>query len=118
MLVRRIATVTMFAPLASTAARVCSKSLYLPVPTRRRDEYARPAITSESMASPSLATPDRDHDLHAVAVGKLLLFELPARHDLAVALERDALACKLQARNQLSGGERRFEAARLAVYGE
>ena len=32
-LVRRMATVTISAPLASTAARVCSKSLYLPVPT-------------------------------------------------------------------------------------
>ena len=34
---RRIATVTMAAPLASTAARVSLKSLYLPVPTSRRE---------------------------------------------------------------------------------
>jgi hypothetical protein len=38
MLVRRIATVTIAAPLASIASRVCAKSLYLPVPTSNRDE--------------------------------------------------------------------------------
>jgi hypothetical protein len=37
MLVRRIATVTISAPEASTAARVCAKSRYLPVPTSRRE---------------------------------------------------------------------------------
>jgi hypothetical protein len=37
MFVRRMATVTICAPEATIAARVCSKSLYLPVPTRRRE---------------------------------------------------------------------------------
>ncbi|CFP63709.1 Uncharacterised protein [Bordetella pertussis] len=36
-LVRRMATVTIWVPLASSAARVCAKSWYLPVPTSRRD---------------------------------------------------------------------------------
>ena len=45
---RRIATVTISAPEASIAARVCTKSLYLPVPTSKREAYARPAITSGS----------------------------------------------------------------------
>jgi hypothetical protein len=36
-LVRRIATVTISAPLASTARRVSSKSRYLPVPIKRRE---------------------------------------------------------------------------------
>jgi sulfur carrier protein len=48
MLVRRIATVTISAPLASMAARVCSISRYLPVPTSSRERYGRPAITSAS----------------------------------------------------------------------
>ena len=48
MFVRRIATVTICAPDATTAARVSAKSLYLPVPTRRRDRYARPAMSSGS----------------------------------------------------------------------
>ena len=38
------------------------------------------------------ATADCDHDLYAVAIGKLLLIELAARHDLPVALQRHALA--------------------------
>jgi hypothetical protein len=37
MLVRRIATVTICAPEASTAARVSAKSRYLPVPMSRRE---------------------------------------------------------------------------------
>jgi len=37
MLVRRIATVTISAPLASTAARVSAKSRYLPVPISSRE---------------------------------------------------------------------------------
>ena len=51
MLVRRIATVTICAPLASTAARVSAKSWYLPVPTSRRDAYGLPAMTSGSRFS-------------------------------------------------------------------
>ncbi|MNT93913.1 hypothetical protein D3C72_2354920 [compost metagenome] len=34
---RRMVTVTISAPLSSMANRVSSKSLYLPVPTSRRD---------------------------------------------------------------------------------
>src|SRR5450830_910468 len=49
MLVRRMATVTICAPLASTARRVSSKSLYLPVPRSRREAYALPAIFRESI---------------------------------------------------------------------
>src|SRR3990172_7073039 len=47
-LVRRTAMVMICAPLASTARRVSSRSLYLPVPTSSRDEYVRPAMTSGS----------------------------------------------------------------------
>src|SRR6478736_3736169 len=91
MLVRRIATVTISAPLASIARRVSSKSRYLPVPTSNRERYALPATMSES--APAFATmsaaPDRDHDLDAVAVGERLGPEPAARHDLAVALDRE-----------------------------
>ena len=48
MLVRRIATVTISAPLASIAAWVCSRLSYLPVPTSRRDSKRRPATMSGS----------------------------------------------------------------------
>jgi len=72
MLVRRMATVTISAPLASTARRVSSKSLYLPVPIRRRERYARPATRSgsrfprrDASARSSLAPAHRDDDLSA-----------------------------------------------------
>src|SRR5438034_9629240 len=48
MFVRRIATVTISAPEATIAARVSSKSRYLPVPTSSRERYARPATISGS----------------------------------------------------------------------
>src|SRR5690348_15161491 len=48
MFVRRIATVTISAPDATIADRVAAKSLYLPVPTRRRERKACPAMTSGS----------------------------------------------------------------------
>jgi hypothetical protein len=48
MFVRRIATVTICAPLSSTARRVSSKSLYFPVPISRRDEKVRVPIRSGS----------------------------------------------------------------------
>src|SRR5712672_4722079 len=78
MLVRRIATVTISAPLASTARRVSSKSLYLPVPISSRERYARPAMRRGSAICPAsrvgafiaLAPADRDDDLERVALGE------------------------------------------------
>src|SRR5438046_924920 len=46
---RRTATVTISAPEAAIACRVCSPFLYLPVPTMRRELKARPAITNSSI---------------------------------------------------------------------
>src|SRR5579859_7359561 len=48
MFTRRTATVTISAPLASTAARVSAKSRYLPVPTISRDLKVRPANSNAS----------------------------------------------------------------------
>src|SRR5688572_3852441 len=127
MLVRRIATVTISAPLASTAALVSAKSLYLPVPMRRRELYDLPPITSGSRFSCGfiragyrirLSAADGDHDLQAVPVGDTLLGVAAAGHDLAVALERDALARELQPLDQLRAIERRLEPAGLAVDGD
>jgi len=54
-LTRRTATVTISAPLASMAARVSSKSLYLPVPTSSREVKRRPATSKVSSVSMSSA---------------------------------------------------------------
>jgi hypothetical protein len=47
-LTRRTATVTISAPLASTAAAFYSKLLYLPVPTIRREVKVRSATVQVS----------------------------------------------------------------------
>src|SRR5258708_1293237 len=113
MLVRRMATVTICAPLASMARRVSSKSRYLPVPTSRRERYALPATTSES--APMSATPDRDHDFDAIAVGERLGAEAAARHDLAVALDREPPPGEGELVDQLGEGEGRGKLARSPV---
>jgi hypothetical protein len=51
MLTRRTATVTISAPEAATAAAFCSKLLYLPVPTIRRERNVRPATDQLSSLS-------------------------------------------------------------------
>jgi hypothetical protein len=58
---------------------------------------------------------DGDHDLEPVALGEPLLGEPATRHDFAVALEGDALAGKIEPRQQLGAVERRIELAALAV---
>src|SRR6185436_9264600 len=105
MLVRRIATVTICAPEASMAARVCAKSLYFPVPTSRREENFCPAISRTSFTS---ATSHCDHDFEAVAVREQCRAVRPARHDLAVALHRDLLARQGHRQQQLRERQRAF----------
>src|SRR6185295_591659 len=89
MLVRRIATVTISAPEASIASRVCAKSLYLPVPTSRREVKLRVPICRMSFIS---ASAHGDDDLQPVAVGEQRGSVRAARHDLAVALHGHLLA--------------------------
>src|SRR5258705_7351006 len=120
MLVRRIATVTIWAPLASMARRVSSKSRYLPVPTKRREAYVFPATTSASCATAlsaafTLASSHRDDHLDAVAVGEALVAEAAARHDLAVALDRQPATGERELVQQLGEGERGGKISRGAV---
>src|SRR5690348_1294454 len=103
MLVRRIATVTISAPLASTARRVSSKSLYFPVPISRRERYARPAMRSGSAICSArrvgafiLAPTDGHDDLERVAFGEPGARVAAARHDFAVHFDGNALPRKFQ----------------------
>ena len=57
MLTRRTATVTISAPLASTAAAFSAKSLYLPVPTISREVKLRPATVHVSFVSVTAQPP-------------------------------------------------------------
>src|SRR5687768_9331669 len=122
MLVRRIATVTIWAPEASIARRVSSKSRYFPVPTSRRDAYDLPATTSGSLVMldgasrpRTLASPHRDHDLDPVTLDQELVGEAAARHDLSVALDSEALAGELERLEDLRHGGGRGELAQGAV---
>ena len=87
------------------ARRVSSKSRYLPVPTSRRESYALPATMSSSVRS-APSTSHRDDDLDAVAVGQARFGEAAARHDLAVALDREPPAGERELVEQLGEGER------------
>jgi hypothetical protein len=55
------------------------------------------------------------HDFEAITVGQHLLGKLAARHDFAVALQRDALVAKLHLLDQLGDADRVFEGARCAI---
>src|SRR5690554_5184378 len=101
MLVRRMATVTISAPAASVARRVCSRSLNLPVPVSRRERKGVPAMTRASspwvgwlVIAPLLRKLRRSaasqgvHDLDPVAVLQRVFGMLAARHDRAVDLHR------------------------------
>src|SRR5512143_2411715 len=100
MLVRRMATVTISAPEASIAARVCSKSLYLPVPTRSRDRKARPAMTRRSSCASARfslgafirrsASAYGADNFDAVSGGESRVAVAAPGHDLAVSLDGDA----------------------------
>src|SRR5215813_7080206 len=121
MFVRRIATVTISAPEASIAARVCAKSRYLPVPTRSRERYALPATTRGSsapmtcgsvtvfIARPRLgfgvsAAAHGGDNLDLVARGDLRLSVSALGDDLAVAFHSDPLALQGELAHQIGDG--------------
>ena len=64
------------------------------------------------------AAADGDDDFDLIAVSQRLCAEPAARHDFAVAFERDALAGEIQALEQLPAIERLLKAVRRAVYGD
>src|SRR5713226_8731687 len=81
---RRTATVTICAPDASSAAFMVGKSLYLPVPTTRREVKRCPPSTKSSMSSASAH--ERD-DLQHVVLREQLLDVTRLLHHQAVALD-------------------------------
>src|SRR6185369_3136607 len=101
MFTRRTATVTISAPLASTARRVSSKFLYLPVPTISRERYSRPASTNGSFNICFSTSADELYDLDAIAVADRPGGVLGARHDVAIHLDRDPTASEAKLREQV-----------------
>src|SRR5712692_9921597 len=93
MLVRRMATVTISAPLASTARRVPSKSRYFPVAISRGSAICSAKRVGAFIA---LAAADSDDDFERVAFGEPRVRIAAPRHDLSVFFHRHALAGELE----------------------
>src|SRR4029078_792439 len=93
MFTRRTATVTISAPLASTAAAFSSKLLYLPVPTISREAKVRPATVHVSAAMDCGAfnstTSNEMHDLELVALTHFDILESRARNHFQIVLHGD-----------------------------
>src|SRR5258706_14904573 len=118
MLVRRMAMVTIAAPLSSSRRRVATRSRYFPVPISRRERSARPAMSKGSAicsarrvgAFIALAAADGDDDFERVALGEPRVRIAAPRHDLSVFFHRHALARELerlqQSRNVCAGLDR------------
>src|SRR5436309_14096220 len=116
-LMRRTATVTISAPLASMARAVSCPDLYLPVPTISRERKPRPAITRESMgliviqqrdaraAQPPSAVP-RPVSLHHDALRRTLF--CVQGFDLVAIFLLHGAAAQLQAGRKLARGDTEF----------
>src|SRR5215472_8228098 len=105
MLTRRTATVTISAPLASTAFLVSSKSRYLPVPTIRRDLKARPASSNLSFcililltvsSGSASAAADEVDNFNAIALVKSGPFIIGLGHHGLIYFHGDPLGLELE----------------------
>jgi hypothetical protein len=112
MLVRRMATVTICAPEASTAARVSAKSLYFPVPMSSRELQLWPAMTSALLIShrqPRRRFPADRHQQSGYAGARSSARSRRFFHGDLFPRKRHAL-------EQRSKRERRFVALRSTVH--
>src|SRR6266702_2365057 len=96
MLTRRTATVTTSAPEASIAFWVSTKSLYLPVPTHRRDRNSTPAMVNLSSFMRLLASADKPDDLDSISISKSRPFKCAAVYNIQIHLNRHPIASNLQ----------------------
>src|ERR1700733_4487446 len=118
---RRTATVTISAPLSSTAAFVSAKSRYLPVPTMSRDLNVLPPNSNEvscifllPCASRSSAADEVDY-LHLVARPHDRRVVIGLRHNLAIDLDRHAPPPHLELLEQRRQRRVAVERIRVAV---
>src|SRR5713226_4705089 len=93
---RRTATVTICAPEARMAFCMVGKSLYLPVPTTRRERNR--CSPSESSSDMALSSAHESDDLQHVPPRELLLPVPRALHHRPVALHRDPFGAHAQPR--------------------
>src|SRR5579875_1833772 len=128
MLTRRTATVTISAPLASTARRVSSKSRYFPVPTIKRERKTRPPSSSLSSCISILlpghhrigrrsAAAHKIHHLDEVAFIDDGVFVLRLGHHGLIDLDRNTVGLELEFRNQARNRGRTVKGMGFAVKG-
>src|SRR5208282_528749 len=123
MFTRRTATVTISAPLASTAALVSAKSRYLPVPTIRREwNFIPPNSNGVSCifyflppCGRRLTAADEVDYLDMVARPYNSLIVTGFGHDLVVELDGHAHPAHVQAFQQGSQGSVGVEWVRVAI---
>ena len=105
MLTRRTATVTISAPDASTAAAFSSRLLYLPVPTISREREGPPGdgpgVGLDACCAVTQPPPTKWTISIVIAVLDTDLAQRRARHDLQVALDRDAQRIESQVRRRI-----------------
>src|SRR5437763_12000517 len=100
MLTRRTATVTTSAPEASIAFWVSTKSLYLPVPTHRRDRNSTPAMVNLSSFMRCLASADKPDDLDSISISKRRPLKGATVYNLQIHLHRHSITSNLQLRQE------------------
>src|ERR1700722_15675420 len=120
MFTRRTATVTISAPLSSTAALVSAKSRYLPVPTISRDlNFFPPNSNGVSCISTLMrrrlsASHEVDYlDMVARPYNRRVIAGLG--HDLPIDLDRHAPAARVQTLEQRDQRRVAVERVRVAV---
>src|SRR5258705_12127508 len=128
MFTRRTATVTISAPLSSTAARVSAKSLYFPVPTISRDLNDLPPRSNEvslSFASCILVPAN----LVSSPADEVDYLDVVTRLDhgprvaglgdnLAINFDRDAALAHIQALEQRNESEVAVDGIGIAIEGD
>src|SRR5271154_1614155 len=117
---RRTATVTISAPLSSTAALVSAKSRYLPVPTISRDLNFLPPNSNKvscifSALRVALSAADEVDYLDLVAGPHNGRVVIGLRHNLAIDLDRHAPATHLELLEQRVQRRVAVERIRVAV---
>src|SRR6187397_2180010 len=121
MFTRRTATVTISAPLASTAAAFSSKLLYLPVPTISREAKVRPATVHVSAATDCGAfnstTSNEMHDLELVPLDHFDIGECRARNHFQIVLDGDLPRIESDGLEHCSEAASAGNSPRLPVHG-
>src|SRR5688500_12534721 len=105
----------MSAPEASSAALVCSRSRYLPLPTIKRERSSMAPMRNGSLMVLPLSPANELHVFQRVAFGERGGLVLRARDDRLIALDRDRAATHAELVQQRRDGGSGRHLAALAI---